>query len=379
MRVRAVLLAAALVVPPTAGTGPAWADILIAVAGPLSVTPLTGQYATFGEELVRGAELAVRDVNAGGGINGQKLTLLVADDACDPKLAVQVAEELTRQRIVFVDGHFCSGASIPASRVYHERGVLMIAPSSTHLRLTEQGFANVFRICGRDDRQGRFAANYAVDNGLADRIAIVQDQTTFGKGIADEFKKGLNERGVREAMDEAISQGDKEFGDLIARMRDGGIGLVYFGGYHTEASLFVRQARAQGLKATMMVNSAMLTREYWDLAGTAAEGTLMTFGPDPRKLPSAAEVVARFEAEGHEAEARTLYSYAAVQIFADAARKAGSTDLERLERELHADTFQTVVGPITFDAKGDNAHYEFRMYRWHDGSYEDICCGLGLP
>jgi branched-chain amino acid transport system substrate-binding protein len=288
---------------------------------------------------------------------------------------VEVAEELARQRVVLVDGHYCSGASIPASRVYHDRGVLMIAPSSTHPRLTEQGFANVFRVSGRDDRQGRFAADYAVDNGLADRIAIVQDQTTFGKGIADEFEKRLNERGVGEAMYEAISQGDKEFGDLIARMRDGGIGLVYFGGYHTEASLFVRQARAQGLKATMMVNSAMLTREYWDLAGPAAEGTLMTFGPDPRELPSAAGVVARFEAEGHDAEARTLYSYAAVQIFADAAGKAGSTDLERLERELHADTFQTVLGPITFDAKGDNARYEFRMYRWHDGRYEDICCG----
>ena len=216
----------------------------------MSVTPLTGQYATFGEELQRGAEMAVRDVNERGGINGQPLNLLTADDACDPELAVQVAEELARQRVVFVDGHFCSGASIPASRVYHDKGVLMIAPSSTNPRLTEQGFANVFRVSGRDDRQGRFAADYAVDHGLADRIAIVQDQTTFGKGIADEFEKRLNERGVREAMDEAISQGDNDFGALIARMRDAGVRLVYFGGYHTEAGLFVRQARAQGLDAT---------------------------------------------------------------------------------------------------------------------------------
>jgi branched-chain amino acid transport system substrate-binding protein len=262
MRVRAVLLAATLVMPVTAGAGPARATILIAVAGPMSTTPLTGQYATFGEELQRGAELAVRDTNARDGIDGQKLTLLNADDACDPKLAVQVVEELARQRVVFVDGHFCSGASIAVSRVYHERGVLMISPSSTNPRLTEQGFANVFRVSGRDDRQGRFAADYAVDHGLADRIAIVQDRTTFGKGIADEFGKRLNERGVREAMHEAISQGDKDFGDLIARMGDGGIGLVYFGSYHTEAGLFVRQARAQGLKATLMVNSAMLTRKY---------------------------------------------------------------------------------------------------------------------
>src|SRR4051794_7709411 len=197
---------------------------------------------------------------------------------------------------------------------------------------------------------------------------------SFGKGLADEFGKRLNERGVREVMDEPISQGENDFGALITRMRDAGIRLVYFGGYHTEAGLFVRQARHLGLDATMMVNSAMLTREYWDLAGPAAEGTLMTFGPDPRKLPSTAEVVTRFEAEGHEAEARTLYSYAAVQVFADAARKAGSTDLDQLERELHADTSQTVLGPMTFDAKGDNVRYEFRMYRWHDGKYEEICC-----
>ena len=377
MRVRAVLLAAALAIPVTAGT--ARAEILVAVAGPMSVTPLTGQYATFGEELRRGAEMAVRDINARGGVNGQPLRLLTADDACDPQLAVEVAEELARQRVVLVDGHYCSGASIAASRVYHQTGVLMIAPSSTNPRLTEQGFANVFRVSGRDDRQGRLAADYAVDNGLADRIAIVQDRTTFGKGLADEFEKRLNERGVREMMDEAISQGDKEFGGPIARMKDAGVRLVYFGGYHTEAGLFVRQARQQGLDATMMVNSAVLTREYWALAGPAAEGTLMTFGPDPRKLPSTAEVVARFEAEGHDAEARTLYSYAAVQVFAAAAGKAGSTDLERLERVLHADTFQTILGPITFDAKGDNAHYEFRMYRWHDGRYEDICCGPALP
>src|SRR4051794_33105842 len=257
--------------------------------------------------------------------------------------------------------------------------MLIISPASVNSRLTEQGFANVFRTCGRDDTQGTFAADYVVDNRLAERVAIVQDQSAFGQGIAGEFRKRLNGRGVREVMDEPISQGDNDFGALIARMRDAGVRLVYFGGYHTEAGLFVRQAHSQGLAATVLVNSAMVNREFWDLAGPGGEGTLMTFAPDPRQLPSAAEVVARFEAEGHEAEARTLYSYAAVQVFADAAGKAGSIDLERLERVLHADTFQTVVGPITFDAKGDNARYEFRMYRWHDGSYEDICCGLGLP
>ena len=375
MRVRAVLFAAVLVVPITARIGSARADIPVAVVGPMSVTPMTGQYASFGEELQRGAELAVRDVNERGGVNGEPLKLLIADDACDPEQAVAVAEELVRQGVVFVDGHFCSGASIPASRVYHDHGVLMITPGSINSRLTEQGFANVFRTCGRDDVQGTFAADYVVDHGLAERVAIVQDQTTFGKGIADEFRRRLNQRGIREAMYEAISQGDNDFGALIARMGEAGVRLVYFGGYHTEAGLFVRQARQEGLDATMMATSAAANQEYWDLAGPGGEGTLMSFAPDPRKSPSAAEVVRRFAAEGYDPEGFTLSSYAAVQVFAEAARRAGSTGLDALEKALHEGTYETVLGPITFDAKGDVRGFEYSMYRWHDGKYEEICCG----
>jgi branched-chain amino acid transport system substrate-binding protein len=375
MRVRAILLAAALVASITAGTGLARADILIAVAGPMSTTPLTGQYATFGEELRRGAELAVRDVNEKGGIDGRKLTLLIGDDAgCDPKTAVEVAGELARQGVVFVDGHYCSGASIPASRVYHDRGVLQISPGSTNPRLTEQGFANVFRVCGRDDVQGAFAADYVVDHGLAGRIAIVHDRSAYGKGIADEFRKRLNQRGVRETMYEAVAQGDEEFGDLIARMGDSSIDLIYFGGYFTESGLFVRQARQQGLTATMVVTSGSFNPQYWDLAGPAAEGTLATFGPETRGLPSAAEVAKRFEAEGFSPEGYTLYAYAAVQVFAEAARRAGSTELGALVKALREGTFETVLGPIAFDEKGDVKGFEYSMYRWHDGGYEEICC-----
>src|SRR5689334_20983309 len=171
MRVRAVLLAAALATPITISAALAQADIPVAVVGPMSVTALTGQYAAFGEEMTRGAEMAVHDVNDRGGVAGQRLALRLADDACDPDQAVRVAEELARQRVALVVGHFCSGASIPASRVYHERGVLMISPASTNPRLTEQGFANVFRLSGRDDVQGAFAADYVVDHGLAEEVA----------------------------------------------------------------------------------------------------------------------------------------------------------------------------------------------------------------
>ena len=250
----------------------------------------------------------------------------------------------------------------------------MISPASTNPKLTEQGFANVFRVCGRDDAQGAFGADYALDHELADKVAIVDDRSAYGKGIADEFRKRLSERGVREAMDEAVAQGDEEFGGLIARMRDGGIGLVYFGGYFTESGLFVRQARGEGLGATMVVTSGSFSPQYWDLAGPAAEGTLATFGPETRGLPSAAAVARRFEAEGFSPEGYTLYAYAAVQVFAEAARRAGSTGLDALEEALHAGAYETVLGPITFDAKGDVRGFEYAMYRWHDGRYEEICC-----
>ena len=360
------------------GTGRLRAEIRVAVVGPMSISPMTSQYAAFGEQLQRGAELAVRDINEDGGINGQRLTLVIADDAgCDSNIAVEVANELSRQGVVFVDGHYCSSASIPASRVYHEKSILMISPGSTNPKLTEQGFSNVFRVCGRDDVQGSFAADYVVDHLRADAIAIIHDQSPYGKGIADEFRRRLHQRGGRETMYGTIAQGDKEFGDLIAKMIDSGIQLIYFGGYFTEAGLFVRQARSRGLTATIIVSSGSLTQEYWDLAGSAAEGTLVTFGPEPRKLASAAEVVKRFESEGFNPEGYTLYAYAAIQIFAEAAKRAGSTSLKSIESTLHQGTYETVLGPITFDAKGDVQGFHYLMYRWHNRRYEEICCRRG--
>jgi branched-chain amino acid transport system substrate-binding protein len=302
------------------------------------------------------------------------LKLLLADDACDPAQAVAVAEEFVRQRVSLVDGHYCSGASLPASRVYHDHGVLMIMPSSTNWRITEQGFGNVFRLNGRDDAQGTFAARYVVDNRLATNVAIVEDETSFGRSIADEFKNRLNARGITELMYEAIGQSDNDFFALITKMKNAGVQLVYFGGYHTKAGLFVRQARQEGLRATIMGNSAMANQEFWDLAGAAGEGTLMPFGPDPKRLPSAAEVIKKFTAVAYDSEGFTLYSYAANQVFAEAARRAGSTELDALLAVLHAATFETVLGPLSFDAKGDRTGFKYDMYRWSNGEYRKICC-----
>jgi branched-chain amino acid transport system substrate-binding protein len=271
----------------------------------------------------------------------------------------------------FVAGHFCSGSSIPASRVYQERGVLMISPASTNPQLTEQGFRNVFRVVGRDDEQGAFAADYIVANKLVERIAIVHDRSQYGKVLADAFRRQLNSRGVREVINESIAQGEKDLSALVAKMRNAGVNLIYFGGYHAEAGLLVRQAREQGLTAQLVSGDALVDRRYWEAAGNAGEGTLMTFPPDPRKNPAAAEVVQRFKAEGYDPEGYTLHTYAAVQAFAEAADRAGSIEPAAIGDALRGGTVQTVLGPLSFDAKGDVSPPTQAMYRWHNGEYEE--------
>ena len=356
------LLAASALVALSAGA--AQADIVIATAG-----PMTGQYAAFGEQMRRGAEMAVKDLNDAGGVLGEQVSLRVGDDACDPKQAVAVANQMVNEGVVFMAGHWCSGSSIPASAVYNEEGILQISPGSTNPQLTEQGFDNVFRMCGRDDQQGIYAANYVVDNNVGSTIAIIHDKTAYGKGLADEFKKNLNARGVEEAMYEAITAGDKDFTALITKMKEAGVDLIYLGGYHTEAGLIARQAKEQGLNATMMSGDALVTDEYWAITGETGQGTLMTFSPDPRKNEAAAPVVAKFQEVGYDPEGYTLYTYAAIQVWAQAAEAAGSTDLDAVLEQLHSMQFDTVLGTITFDEKGDVEGENYVMYEWDNGQY----------
>jgi branched-chain amino acid transport system substrate-binding protein len=359
------LLAATALVAISAGA--AQAEIVIATVG-----PMTGQYAVFGEQMQKGAEQAVKDLNEAGGVLGEELVLRVGDDACDPKQAVAVANQMINEDVVLVAGHFCSGSSIPASQVYNEEGILQISPASTNPQLTEQGFDNVFRACGRDDQQGIVAANYVVDNNIGSKVAIVHDKTAYGKGLADEFKKQLNARGAQEVMYEAITAGDKDFTALIAKMKNAGVDLIYLGGYHTEAGLITRQAREQGLDATMMSGDALVTDEYWSITGDTGQGTLMTFSPDPRKNEVAQPVVQAFEEQGYDPEGYTLYTYAAIQAWAQAAEAAGSTDLDAVVDELHNGEFETVLGNIAFDDKGDVEGQNYVLYKWENGQYIEL-------
>ena len=346
-------------------------DIVIGVAG-----PVTGQYAAFGEQLKRGAQMAVNDINAKGGVNGRKLVLEVGDDACDPKQAVAVANQLVSKKVVFVAGHFCSSSSIPASAVYNEGGVLQITPASTNPALTDdaakKGWNNVFRTCGRDDLQGQVAGKYIANKYKGQKVAIIHDKSAYGKGVADETKKAMNAAGLQETMYEAISQGDKDFSALVSKMKQAGVDVIYLGGYHTEGGLIIRQAKDQGLNATLIGADALVTDEFYKITGKAGDGTLMTFAPDPRKVATAKEVVEKFKKEGYDPEGYTLYTYAAIQVFADAMAKTKSTKVDELAKAIRDGSYKTVIGELKFDKKGDVIDPEYVFYVWKDGKYEQM-------
>ncbi|MGP1398011.1 MAG: branched-chain amino acid ABC transporter substrate-binding protein [Inquilinaceae bacterium] len=345
----------------------AQAEIVIATAG-----PMTGQYASFGAQMKAGAEAAVADINEAGGVLGEELVLRIGDDACDPRQAVSVANQMVNEGVVFMAGHFCSGSSIPASQVYTEEGILQISPASTNPALTDEGGDNVFRVCGRDDQQGQIAAEYLAATYGDRRIAIVHDKTAYGKGLADATQAALNEAGVTEALYEAYTAGESDYSALVSKLKQENIDVLYVGGYHTEAGLMARQMREQGMDTQLISGDALVTDEFWAITGDAGDGTLMTFGPDPRKFEQAAEVVEAFRAEGTEPEGYTLYTYAAVQVFAQAAEAAGSTDLDAVIETLHSTTFDTVLGEISFDEKGDVMQPAYVWYQWSNGTYAEV-------
>lgn len=354
------------------GTLAAAEDLTIAVVG-----PMTGQYATYGEQLRRGAEMAVKDVNAAGGILGRKIVLEIGDDACDPRQAVAAANQMTTKKVALVVGHYCSSSSIPASAVYNEGGILQISPASTNPRYTDEaatkGWQNVFRISGRDDDQGSVGANYLLKNYKGKNVAIIHDKSAYGKGLVDEMKKRMNPGGLNEVMYEAITQGEKDFSSLVTKLKQAKVDAIYFGGYHAEAGLIIRQMREQGLKTQFVGGDTLLTPEFYKITGTAGDGTLLTFHPDPRNNPQAKPMVEKFKATGFDPEGYTLYSYSVMQIFKQAAEKAKSVKMEDVSKVLKdGSTYEAVLGSFKFDKKGDVTNPDFVLYIWKGGKYQEL-------
>jgi branched-chain amino acid transport system substrate-binding protein len=367
MRGRAVILAAALMLAPLGAlNAPARAEVLIGVAG-----AMTGSQAWFGEQFERGAGMAAADLNAKRDVLGHKVEVLVADDFCDPDQAVAAANKLVSEGVVFVVGHWCSHSSIPASKVYEKAEVLMISPGSASAKLTDEGGPNVFRVYGRDDRQGAIVGDYFAEHWADKEIAVLDDGTTWGAGVANAVRRRLHERDVQVAVDETITPGEPEYSALVSKMQAAGVDIFFLGGLHRETGLIFRQAHDRGYDLRLIACSAVVTEDFSMIAGPDLAGSLMIATADMRQSRSAAEVVERFRAQGYEPLGTTLNAYAAVQVWAQAVEAAGSLDLDKVTEAMHSHQFDTVLGRIGFDAKGDVTGFDpWQWYVWQaNGTY----------
>ena len=343
---------------------PARADILVGLAG-----PMTGDNASFGAQLRTGAEAAVEDVNSHGGVLGEKLQLIVEDDGCNAKMAVPVATKLIAEKVDFLVGHWCSAVTLPASSIYADNGTVEITLSSNP-RITEQGFDGLFRISGRDDRQGKVLADFIAMHHAGKKIALVGERSNYAIGLCAQLRGFLKQQGkVSIVVDQSIDAGSKDFSALISSFKSAGVDLVVYIGYPPEAGLIINQSVDAGLKAQFMSANNMSNHRIWDIAGKNAEGLAFTFLPAADLLPTSQDVVERLKAKGKKADGYTLYSYAAVQLFAAALARGGSTHTDVVAGELQKGKIPTVLGEVSFDEKGDNTLPSWRIYRWTDGAY----------
>jgi branched-chain amino acid transport system substrate-binding protein len=343
-------------------------DLAIGFANPLS-----GPYATSGNDNRTAVELAVEVLDRTGGLLGRRVRVVVADDACGVERAEAAARELVGAGVVAVVGHFCSHASLVAAAVYEAAGVPMISPDSTHPRLTEEGRGDVFRLTGRDDRQGGIAGDFLAERWPAGRIAVLHDGSTYGKGLAAQARRRLRERGVKEAVYDVYTPGEEDRSALVARLEQAGVEVAYVAGYGPDAARIVRAARERGDGLRVIGGDGLGMDEFWAVAGPAGEGTVFTGRPGA--APDAA-VAAAFRARGFGWPPPSVGAYAAVQVWARAVREAGTADPAAVTRALHRGRFGTVLGRVAFDGKGDLEGADWRWWVWTDGRREPLTAPL---
>lgn len=327
----------------------AHAEIKIGIAGPLS-----GSALSVGEQQEFGGQRAIADLNKNGGVLGQQIVATSVDDACDPAQAKAAAKQLVSEGVVFVLGHVCSGASMAASEIYQNAGIIMISPASTNPKVTDAGFENVLRVIGRDDLQGIIAGDYLAEKFADKKIAIIHDGQVYGQGLAEFTKLQMNKRGVSEVLLEAYKADQDEYSELVQKLVDANVEVLYAGGYQGDIAVISRETKTSLPDLQILGGDSLSNADYLTIAGDAGVGTQFTFGPDIRTRPEAANVVAGFrEIDNFEPEGYTLFAYGAVQAWSQAATQAGTVGAKEVLAKLKSGTFETILGKIGFDKKGD--------------------------
>ncbi len=347
-----------------------WADtVKIAIAG-----PVTGPVAQYGDMVRLGTDMAIKRINAAGGVNGKQLEAVVLDDACEPKQAVTVANKVVADGIQFVVGHVCTGAIMPASEIYGNEGIIMITPSGTGPQITEEaykkGYKTIFRMIGRDDQQGPAAANFIAETIKPSKVAIIHDKQSYGQGIATSVQSELKKHGVEVVLFEGLNKSDNDFSALITKIKGTNADFVYFGGYHDVMGLLLRQAREQGLNAKFMGPEGVGSSDIFAIAGDAVEGMLFTFPKDFSQDPRNADLIQAYrDAKQDPSGAFVMPGYASVLVMAEAMKATQSEDPEKIIEYLRQNTIETPIGNVSYDEKGDLKDFEFVVFSYQkDGS-----------
>ncbi|MFQ3574567.1 MAG: branched-chain amino acid ABC transporter substrate-binding protein [Thermodesulfovibrionales bacterium] len=334
-----------------------------------AAAPLTGSIAKMGNDFKNGITIAIEEWNATGGIKGKKIELLMEDDANDPKQAVTVANKLVNSGVVAVIGHFTSSCSMAASDVYHKSNIPVINASSTNPQLTQRGHKNLFRICGRDDLQGLVAAQFALSQLNAKRIAIIHDKTTYGQGLADEFKKNIKSP-AEVVYYGGVSQGDKDFKSVLTTIKSLNPDVLYFGGIYPEGGLIVRQARELGITASFISGDALSDVKFVEIAGEkAAEGSYITFSPDITKSKQANDFMQKYKARYGEPGPYSVYAYDATNIILKAIQDSPDTKGTSIIDTMRKSNFSGVLSNYKFDDKGDVTHMPYVVWKITGGKY----------
>src|SRR3990172_4446563 len=340
-------------------------SIKIGVAG-----PMTGDQSKMGLDMKNGAEMAIKEWNQKGGVLGKKIDLLDEDDQHDPKQAVSVANKLVNDGIAGMIGHFNSSACMPAFSVYNKANIPMITPASTNPQLTEQGFTNVFRVCGRDDQQGLVAATFVADVLKLKKVAVLHDKTTYGQGLADEFVKALGSR-VAVVDYNGISQEDKDFRAVLTALKGKGAELLYFGGIYPQGGLIIKQARELGINIPFMSGDGVIDQKFVEIAGPASEGSYLTFSPDPERLGSAKDFLRSYKAGYGEPGPYSIYAYDAANVMLRAIETAKTTEGAAVSKTIHEMRHTGALGELQWDEKGDVLRSPYVVWITKNGKFEE--------
>ncbi|HEU0204932.1 MAG TPA: branched-chain amino acid ABC transporter substrate-binding protein [Burkholderiaceae bacterium] len=362
----------------TAKAEPAKAEAQAEVIRIGHVAPLTGGIAHLGKDNENGARLAVDEINAAGGLKvgdkTYKLELLAEDDKADPKEGTLAAQKLVDSKVVAVVGHLNSGTTIPASKIYADANVPQISPSATNPKYTEQGFKTAFRVLANDNQQGSVLANYAAAEMKAKSIAIIDDRTAYGQGLADVVEKVAKEKGIKVVAREFATDKTTDFNAILTKIRAAKPDVVMYGGMDATAGPMAKQMKQLGIKARLLAGDGVCSPEFIKLAGDAAGNlTCSMAGEAIEKLAKGADFVAKYKAKFNtDVQLYAPYSFDAVHVIAEAIKRAGSVEPAKITAAMPATNYSGVTGQITFDEKGDIKGGAISMFQVKDGKLEYI-------